>query len=253
MECYLYGSGNIPYHIVFIDRQMPEVGGMDLAKRIKEDPALKDTVLIMLTSSTSGAVASPEVILKGGFLGFCMKPYHPLQLKNLVLRVWDAHQHGKTGALITHNSLPLKFSRESSRWEGQELRAHAENAKARILVVDDMPVNRMLLVNILQKDGYTVNVAGNGKEALDTMEQNTYDLIFMDCHMPEMDGYQCTREIRARELAEGSARLPVVAITADAMKGNEQRCLDAGMDGFLTKPINKPRVDAVLKKWLSSV
>lgn len=246
-----YDDGT-PYHMIFIDRQLQEISGNELARNIREDSTLKDTVLIMLTSSTSGAVAAPDAILKDGFLGFCMKPYHPLQFKNLILKVWEAHQHGKTDVLITHNSLPLKFAREPVRREGRELLAPVENRKARILVVDDMPVNRMLLVNILQKGGYTADVAGNGKEALNAIAQNAYDLIFMDCHMPEMDGYQCTQQIRARELAENSPRIPVVAITADAMKGNEQRCLDAGMDGFLTKPINKLRVDAILKEWLES-
>lgn len=239
------------YDVVFIDRQMPEVGGMELAQYIKNDAALKETVLILITSSTSGAMASPDIIHQCGFLGFCIKPYHPLQLKNLLLRVWDAHRRGETGKLITHSALPLKIVHDADAAWPAEAASAAGSTTMRVLVVDDMHINRMLLVNILKREGYAVDIAANGKEAFDLVKAHRYDLVFMDCHMPEMDGYQCTREIRAREQLLETARLPIVAITADAMKDNEQRCREAGMDGFLTKPINKLRVEAALKQWLS--
>lgn len=240
-----------PFDIAFIDRRMPEMNGMELARKIKKDKTLKNTVLIMLTSSTSGAVASPEVIRKDGFLGFCMKPYHPFQLRNLMLRVWNAYQKGETKRLVVHSSLPLKLSQEPSKMQEKSSQRENKKAKTRILVVDDMHVNRMLLVNILSKGGYTVEEAGNGVEALEVLRDQHFDLVFMDCHMPEMDGYQCTQAIRFFEEQQGEGEhLPVVALTADAMRGNEQRCRDAGMDDFLTKPINKQRVKAVLRTWL---
>jgi len=234
-----------PYHIAFIDRQMPEIGGTELARQIKSDDALKETVLIMITSSTSGAVATPQSILQSGFLGFCMKPYHPLQLKNLMLRVWEAHENRNYNQLITHNSVPLHLSREPS--SGTPPTAISEYGKC-MLVVDDMPVNRTLLVETLKKMGHRVDIAANGIEALDHYGKNTYDMIFMDCHMPEMDGYQATQEIR--KLEAGKTRIPIVAITADAMKGNEQRCLDAGMDDFLTKPLKREKLDMIVGKWI---
>jgi signal transduction histidine kinase/CheY-like chemotaxis protein len=241
-----------PYHMAFIDRQMPEIGGAELARQIKSDTRLKDTVLIMVTSSTSGAVATPQSILQSGFLGFCMKPYHPLQFKNLMLRVWEAHENRNYAQLITHNSVPLHLSREptltTTKMEISATPAHPQGK--RMLVVDDMPVNRTLLVETLKKMGHSVDVAANGIEALTLFKQHSYDMVFMDCHMPEMDGYQATQEIR--KLEDGKARLPVIAITADAMKGNEQRCLDAGMDDFLTKPLKKEKLDTIINKWIKN-
>lgn len=242
-----------PYHIVFIDRQMPKTGGTELARRIKSDQHLKDTVLIMITSSTSGAVEGPQSILQSGFLGFSMKPYHPLQLKNLIMRVWQAHKNNEHSKLISNNSTPLHLSRQPSTLKTAVEIIH-QNASARntySLVVDDMPVNRTLLVGTLKKMGHAVDVAANGKEALTLIQSHKYDIVFMDCHMPEMDGYQATREIRERERSIGNKRhLPVIAITADAMKGNEQRCLEAGMDDFLTKPLKKEKLESIISKWL---
>ncbi len=240
-----------PYHIAFGDRQMPEVGGTELVRRIKKDVRLKDTVLIMITSSTSGVVESPPAILQSGFLGFSMKPYHPLQLKSLILRVWEAHMRHDYSKLITNNSVSLSLSQQpSAKSTAASIAVSEGNTKNTFaLVVDDMPVNRTLLVETLKKMGYKVDIAANGIEAVHLVDTNQYDIVFMDCHMPEMDGYQATREIRAREQGS-SKRLPIVAITADAMKGNEQRCLDAGMDDFIAKPLKKEKLEAVIRKWL---
>ena len=143
-----------PYHIIFIDRQMPEVSGTELARRIKNDDRLKEAVLIMITSSASGAVESPAAILQSGFLGFSMKPYHPLQLKNLILRVWEAHLRKDYSKLITNNSTPLYLSRQPSKHAAAAAAiSHANADTKRMLVVDDMPVNRTLLVETLKKNG----------------------------------------------------------------------------------------------------
>lgn len=238
------------YHMAFVDRQMPVIDGFELAKRIKQDTRLKDTVLIMLTSSASGAISTPQSILQSGFLGFSMKPYHPLQLKNLMLRVWEAHENRNYNQLITNSSTPLYISREPqlTRSSSPGALPHAINGMY-ILVVDDMPVNRTLLVETLRKMGHTVDVASNGKEALEYYRKMPYDLIFMDCHMPEMDGYQATREIRLLEGKTPKKTTPIIAITADAMKGNEERCMEAGMNDFLTKPLKKEKLEAIIGKW----
>lgn len=125
----------------------------------------------------------------------------------------------------------------------------AKNDIKHILVVDDMQVNRTLLVETLKKMGHSIDMAVNGKEAVALVESNNYDIIFMDCHMPEMDGYQATCEIRIREQGTEN-HLPIVAVTADAMKGNEQRCLDAGMDDFITKPLKKEKLETIIARWL---
>lgn len=238
-----------PYDMAFIDHVMPNVSGMTLASDIKNDPALKETVLIMLTSSSSGVEASPDVIRKQGFLGFCLKPYHPLQLKNLILSVWDAYKSGNKEQLITDRSIAKIFPANN-----EEIALSVEDTgqpkKAHVLVVDDMSINRMLLTNLLQKLDYSSDIATNGEEALTALQSQNFDIVFMDCHMPEMDGYDCTKAIREKEKNDGERHLPIIALTADAIKGNEQRCLDSGMDDFLTKPINRDRIEGMLKKWL---
>lgn len=240
-----------PFHIAFIDREMPGTGGVELAQRIKANPRLQNTALIMITSSASGAIEGPQAILQHGFLGFSMKPYHPLQLKNLIMRVWQAHQNGDYSKLINNNlsSLHLSHPATSSKTAHGAVQGSVSGVCA--LVVDDMQVNRTLLVEALKKMGHTVDVASNGKEALALIHSLNYDIVFMDCHMPEMDGYQATCEIRAKEQKSGSMkRIPIIAITADAMKENEQRCLDAGMDDFLTKPLKKEKLESIISKWV---
>ncbi len=246
-----HSIGN-PYDLVFIDRQMPETNGITFANNIKNDPELKNTVLIMLTSSSSGAMTSPEFIHKQGFLGFCLKPYHPLQLKNLILSVWDAYKKGNTEKLITDRSVSSASFHNREEKILLKQAVAAQERKAHILVVDDMSVNRLLLTNLLTKLGYRSVTATNGIEAISALESENFDMVFMDCHMPEMDGYDCTRAIRDKEKNEDRKRLPVIALTADAIKGNEQRCLEAGMDDFLTKPINKTRIETMLNKWLET-
>ena len=242
-----------PYNLVFVDYLMPEINGLTFANNIKNDPELKNTVLIMLTSSSSGAVISPDMLYKQGFLGFCLKPYHPLQLKNLILAVWDAHKNGETGKLITDRSIAKISLKNEEEKDLLKQSAITEEKKVNILVVDDISVNRMLLTNLLTKLGFSSAVATNGIEALSVLESGNFDIIFMDCHMPEMDGYDCTRAIREKEKNEGGGKhIPVIALTADAIKGNEQRCLEAGMDDFLTKPINKTRIETMLSKWLKA-
>jgi len=235
-----------PYHLAFLDRQMPGMGGIELARILQEDPVLKETALIMVTSSTSGAIASPERIRASGFLGFSLKPYHPLQLRNLVLHVWDAKRRGDTSQLITPYTLPKAF-----------VKAHPEMTKnlpkyhnKRVLIVDDMQVNVLLLVNVLKKLGCDISTASNGLEALETIKSFPFDLVFMDCHMPVMDGYAATRAIREYEAGAGISPIPIVALTADAMNDNKDRCLEAGMTDFLTKPILMDRVHRVLAAWL---
>lgn len=122
----------------------------------------------------------------------------------------------------------------------------------KILVVDDMPVNRLLLVNVLKKFGCNTDTAENGVQAIDMIHKNKYDLIFMDCHMPEIDGYEASKTVRLNEINNNLERNIIIAITADAFTENEQRCFDAGMDDFLTKPINQKKISMILEKWLKS-
>jgi CheY-like chemotaxis protein len=119
----------------------------------------------------------------------------------------------------------------------------------RILVAEDNPVNQRLVARMLEKRGHQVKVAGNGREALDALRRANYDLVFMDVQMPVMDGFEATGEQRRREKL-GGLHTPIIALTAHAMKGDRERCLDAGMDGYLTKPIRANELDEILSGYL---
>jgi CheY-like chemotaxis protein/signal transduction histidine kinase len=234
-----------PYDIALIDRQMPGASGMELAKLIKQDSQIAPTPLIMLTSSASGEMAAPKDILQAGFLGFIMKPFHPLTLKNILLFVLDAAHKKDFSQLISRN---LMLENDSQK--------HKQISKTfrgiRALVVDDIALNLMLLVNILEKLGCIVDEASNGVQALSMAKTSDYDIIFMDCHMPEMDGYEATKQIRLHEKAAKTGHSNIIAVTADAMKGNKERCLIAGMDDYLNKPVKNKNIIEMLEKWTAN-
>lgn len=118
----------------------------------------------------------------------------------------------------------------------------------RVLVAEDNPVSQLVAVGMLTKMGYRADVVGNGKEAVDAVTRLPYDLVFMDCHMPEMDGFEASRTIRSQEA--GRSHLPIIAITASALSGDRERCLEAGMDDYLPKPVRESDLSFVLERWL---
>jgi CheY-like chemotaxis protein len=122
----------------------------------------------------------------------------------------------------------------------------------RVLVVEDNAVNQRLIQRLLEKRGHRVTVANNGREAAEAVQSESFDLVFMDVQMPEMDGFEATATIREREKG-GGAHLPIVALTAHAMKGDREKCLERGMDDYLTKPIQPQELDAILERWSARV
>jgi PAS domain S-box-containing protein len=237
-----------PYHLAFLDRKMPEMDGLELARAIRSHRSLDALALVMLTSSTSGAITSPAEILKQGFLGFLLKPYHPLQLKNLIIRVWDAKQRGDHSVLITPHTisdmnLPL-LSVAPVQHKGPGEATHS------VLIVDDVPVNVMLLVSLLKRQGFEVETADSGQGAVDACQRRRFDLVLMDCHMPEMDGYEAARLIRQHEQSQGGVPVPIIALTADAMESNRKRCISAGMNDFVTKPVTKEVMSKLVREWV---
>ena len=158
--------------------------------------------------------------------------------------LWDAKQRGKKIPLVTRHRVTSVLQGDA---RGEAIQQDMFPGK-QVLVVEDMKVNQMLLTKILEKHGCKVSTAINGKEAVEAVGDHRFDIVFMDCQMPEMDGFEATKHIRQEE--DGSAHTTIVALTADAMSGDREKCLNAGMDDYLNKPFKPEQITEMLKKWI---
>ena len=224
-----------PYDFVISDYQMPGMDGMTLAALIKADPAIKDTVVVMLTSiGHSNEVRS----LEGVSLDACLvKPVRHSQLLNTLAAAW-AKRLART-CPETSKSEPSLLLRPgfAGRFSGCPLR---------VLVAEDNVVNQMVALRMLERLGVRADVAANGREAVAMAQRLPYDILFMDCQMPEMNGYEAAREIRWQEMSD--RRMTIIAMTAEAIEGSRQRCVEAGMDDFIAKPVRLEDLIEVLEK-----
>jgi two-component system, sensor histidine kinase and response regulator len=214
-----------PFELVVLDGQMPGMDGIELAQAITLAPSLRDARLVMLTSTTDRRAAAREA----GIDHYLQKPVRRLRLLETVAEAMGDDREE------TEPDTPKTAS------------APREGA---ILIVEDNIVNQRVIEAMLAKRGFDVECASNGREALSMLPLRSYALVFMDCQMPEMDGYAATMAIRSRE--KGTERLPIVAMTAHAMKGDRERCLAAGMDDYLSKPLRPGELDAALERWLGA-
>jgi CheY-like chemotaxis protein len=212
----------------------------------------------MLTSGSQRSAA--PTFLAAGFSHFLMKPVvRPMHLLDAISSAWFASPGRAPGPNEPHTRSGA-FRRLSNSIEAEKqaridpgipagAAGHAhETTHARVLVAEDNPVNQRLIKRILEKLGCRVDVAGDGREALAMTKSLQYDLVFMDCSMPEMDGYQATAELRRRETR--GRHVPIVALTAHALAEDRERCLAAGMDDYLSKPVRVEEVRAALSRWL---
>jgi two-component system sensor histidine kinase/response regulator len=223
-----------PYEVAIVDQQMPGQDGAALGQRISADARLRPTHLILLTSS--GVRGDAQRFAELGFAGYLLKPVSQRDLHDCLVLVLDTPSEGwqsRTQPIITRH----------------HLRAQRERSRSRILVAEDNPVNQKVARITLEKLGFRVDLVDNGAEAIDSWKTGRYDLILMDCQMPLLDGYAATREIRRQEGTSGN-RIPIVALTAHAMKGAETQCLEAGMDAHLTKPLSREQLAEVLARFL---
>jgi signal transduction histidine kinase/CheY-like chemotaxis protein len=232
-------SAGDPYHIAILDQQMPTMDGENLARAIKADPKLKKTALVLLTSlGTRGDAARMK---EAGFSAYLTKPARASQLLNTLITVWGNQKRALSGQFVTRH--PAVERRATSPAEPAQ-----PIFRARVLIVEDNAVNQMVAARLLEKLGCRVDVAANGREAVEMVGLLPYDAIFMDCQMPEMDGFEATQEIRRRE--GSSVHRPIIAMTANAMQGDRERCLDAGMDDYVSKPIRKADLIEALERRL---
>jgi signal transduction histidine kinase/CheY-like chemotaxis protein len=227
-----------PYHFVLLDYQMPGMDGITLARAIKDDPRTRGVVVVLLTSVDRWSEVRP---LEGAAIDASLvKPVRQSQLLNTLATAWSKK-------LSAPPVEPVRRGGVASAMK-DALAAKFPGPPARVLVAEDNPVNQKVAVRMLEKLGLRPDVAANGCEVLKMLEMAPYDLVFMDCQMPEMDGYAAAREIRRRETA-GRA-LPIVAMTAEAMAGARESCLAAGMDDHIAKPVKLEHLFHALKKWL---
>jgi CheY-like chemotaxis protein len=226
-----YAAGD-PYHFVIADFQMPVMDGAVLAAAIKADPILRDTLVVMLTSIGDWREVRG---MQGRVVDACMvKPVRQSQLFNAMAGAWAARLHAMPAAI----GRAEPSARSEPGFEGSHLR---------VLVAEDNVVNQKVAARMLESKGIRVDVAGNGREAVEMMCMLHYDVIFMDCQMPELNGFEATAEIRRREAA--GRHVAIIAMTATAMAGCRERCLAAGMDDFIPKPVKMEVLLEALKKW----
>jgi signal transduction histidine kinase/CheY-like chemotaxis protein len=218
-----------PFPLVLTDDDMPEMDGFQLAREIRKNPKLSGATVMMLASG--GQRGDAARCRELGLAGYLTKPVGQAELLDALLRVTGSKRSGEKPALVTRHSL------------------REERKPLRILLAEDNLVNQQLASRVLEKHGHHVVTAANGRQALEHLENERFDLVLMDVQMPEMDGFEATATIRKREAATG-AHLPIVAMTAHAMHGDKERCLAAGMDGYLPKPISVKELLAVLQAVL---
>ena len=228
-----------PFDIVVSDIKMPNMNGEKLAEEISKDSRLSDTIVIFVTSTQRKN--DDKKYKEMGIDGYITKPTYPNELNSMISYIRNAKVNNLTIPLTTRHTI-----NESSTTHKDK--PHFRNTH--ILVVEDNPVNIMVASELLESYGCRITPAGNGLEALVMFNKSDFDLILMDCQMPEMDGFEATKNIREIEHEHSMTSTPVVAFTANAMQGDKEKCISAGMDDYISKPINQNELEKTLAKWL---
>ena len=225
-----------PYDLAIIDLVMPNMTGLELGKAIREDDDLKNTKLILATAFDKPGAGEEAILLS--FDAYLTKPMRQSQLLNAIATVVYESQRDKTKPLNEQKPDVIHASLESPLVR-PEL----------ILVAEDHPINQEVALLLLRELGFEAHVAENGQQAVEIMKRTPYSLIFMDCQMPEMDGFEATRSIRKLETRSGK-HIPIIAMTAHAVEGSREQCLAAGMDDYISKPIDPEELKVILERWL---
>jgi two-component system sensor histidine kinase/response regulator len=221
-----------PFDLAIVDFHMPGINGLDLGRRIKSDPRLAETHLVMLTSAGERSEATKYADV--GFDAYLLKPAKASLLLDCLLAVFDPNAlqwHQQTGKIVTKQSLLDARGR----------------LQGRILLAEDQPVNQRVAQAILEQLGCRVDIAPDGRRAVQACIEKDYDLVLMDCQMPEMDGFEATRAIRALQKCQN---IPIIALTANTMAGDRGKCLAAGMNEHLAKPIDRTLLAELLRRFL---
>ena len=227
-----------PFKIMLLDNCMPKPDVENLAQKIKAEPQLQDVQLVTLISV--GMRGDAEHFQKLGFAAYLVKPIKQTQLLDCIRIITGKSARNKKGSstrIVTRHSI------------SEDHKPHI-----RILLAEDNTINQKIALRILEKKlGYHADVVTNGREAVESLEKFDYDLVLMDCQMPDMDGYDATRRIRDKNSSVRNHRIPVIAMTANAMKGDREKCLEAGMDDYVTKPVDFKKLSDAIGKHLIDV
>ncbi|PCI44207.1 MAG: hypothetical protein COB51_10505 [Moraxellaceae bacterium] len=231
------------FRVIFLDMQMPEMDGEMFGKRIREDSRFNDSHLIIMTSMASLGDSKHYAAL--GFSGYFTKPITTQDLFGaLAIALISEHPLDRREPLITHQYLETLAPEKNTLCD------------AHILLVEDNAINQEVILEILKANGIVADVASNGLEAISALKQRQtiepYQLILMDCQMPEMDGYEATKAIRQGEAGGVFYQIPIIAITANALADDKEKCIAAGMNDYLSKPIDADELEDTIRKWLGS-
>jgi len=220
-----------PFPLILLDGHMPELDGFMVAELIRQDRSLAGATIMMLTSA--GHAGDAARCRELGISAYLVKPIRQGALLNAICAVLQKAPQQSPDRLVTKHTL-----REASH-------------RNRILLAEDNLVNQKLAVRLLEKRGFQVTVVGGGRAALDALERDSFDAILMDVQMPEMDGLEATVAIRENEKSTGG-HIPIIAMTAHALKGDQERCLAAGMDAYVTKPIRTAELFKTIEDQLDA-
>ena len=263
-----------PYDVVILDLDMAVMDGIQVAQTIMKDPTLARVRVVLLTSA--GRRGDAKAAVAAGVAGYLTKPVREAHLYDCLVAVMGEWPEGRGERRTGDDAFPPASSplpgASSSLVTRHSLAEAKVKSGVRLLLAEDNIINQKVAARMLEKLGYRVDVVANGVEALEALSRIPYALVLMDCQMPEMDGFHATREIRKREAAlvkrsscsdsnasrdtnderRGTHRVPIIAMTANAMKGDRERCLATGMDDYICKPVKSQELSAVLARWLQT-
>ena len=223
------------YDLVVLDMQMPGMDGIQLARAISADPAISSTRLVLLTSI---GINVNEAARRAGVEVVLSKPVRQSQLHDALATM--------LGTLAETQAAPSREGLSPAPYATPA--AEVQASRGHVLLAEDYPVNQMVAIRMLERSGYLVDAVKNGREAVEALENTSYAAILMDVRMPQMDGYEATAEIRRREGSQ--LHTPIIAMTADAMQGDREKALAAGMDDYIAKPVQREELEAVLERWI---
>ena len=238
---------NQEYDVCFIDYDLKQTTGFELIKALKRNENTANAIFVLVTGAVSSV--SYEDLTKRGFDVYLKKPFRSSELINVVKLAKSRRAADEKFKIIT------RYDVAESEYVGndeEKEKGVKQYPGAKVLAVEDMKMNMMLIKKVLGKFGVDLDTAEDGREALNKMKTTEYDIVFMDCQMPEMDGFEATVEIRKYEGRKKRKPVPIVALTADAMIGDKDKCLTHGMNDYINKPFKESEIGDALERWVKS-